>query len=75
MRIHRVLTVTDEQKTRYPDISDILARKAAGRQQSAQRSFAEKLDILDAMKERIAPLVRNRKLRDAQRAQQLKKPD
>jgi hypothetical protein len=57
----------DEQEARYPDISDILARKAAGRQQSAQRSFAEKLDILDAMRGRIEPLARARKLREAQR--------
>jgi hypothetical protein len=42
----------------YPDISDILARKAAGRRQQAALSFAEKLDILDALRERVEPLVR-----------------
>jgi hypothetical protein len=64
-----------DRDSRYPDISDILARKAAGRLQSAQRSFAEKLDIIDAMRERIEPLVRARKLREAQRAKQQTKPD
>jgi hypothetical protein len=47
----------------YPDISDILARKAAGRRQRAALSFAEKLDILDALRERVAPLVQARKAR------------
>jgi hypothetical protein len=53
----------DKMDTQYPDISDVLARKAAGRRQRAELSFAEKLDILDALKERVAPLVRARKLR------------
>jgi hypothetical protein len=37
-----------ERPSKYPDISDILARKAAGRRQRAALSFAEKLDIFDA---------------------------
>jgi hypothetical protein len=49
----------------YPDISDILAQKAAGRRQRAALSFAEKLAILDALKERVAPLVEARKVRTA----------
>jgi len=39
----------------YPNIAEILARKAEGRRQRASLSFAERLDILDAMKERVAP--------------------
>lgn len=50
----------------YPDISDILARKAAWRRQRAALSFAEKLDILDALRERIAPIVEARKARNVQ---------
>ena len=40
----------------YPDISDILALKARGREQSARLSFGEKLDILDRLRDQLAPL-------------------
>jgi hypothetical protein len=49
--------------SQYPDISDILARKASGRQQRATLSFEEKLAILDALKERVEPIVQARKIR------------
>jgi len=49
--------------SQYPDISDILAWKASGRRQRAALSFAEKLDILDALKERVEPLVQARRIR------------
>ena len=42
--------------TAYPDISDILARKAAGRRRLAALSFGEKLDLLDEMRERVQPM-------------------
>jgi hypothetical protein len=51
---------------RYPDISDILARKAEGRRRRAALSFAEKLDLLDALRERLAPIVRAREKRKRQ---------
>lgn len=41
---------------KYPDISDILQRKAEGRRELANRSFGEKLDALDALRDRAAPL-------------------
>jgi hypothetical protein len=41
----------------YPDISDILERKAAGRVDLDARSFAEKLDALDALRDRVEPLL------------------
>lgn len=47
----------------YPDISDILAIKAKGRVQRAALSFAEKLAILDDLRQRIEPIVRARKFR------------
>jgi hypothetical protein len=53
---------------RYPDISDILARKAVGERRRAALSFAEKLDILDAMKERVQPIVDARERRRALQA-------
>lgn len=52
----------------YPDISDILALKLSGRRQRAALSFAEKLDILDALKERVRPLAAARQARRADRA-------
>jgi hypothetical protein len=48
----------------YPDISDILAQKAAWRRQRAALTFSEKLDALDALRKRVEPIVRARKLRE-----------
>ena len=49
---------------RYPDRSDILARKAAGRREAARRSFAEKIAMVEALRERVEPL---RQAREAAR--------
>jgi hypothetical protein len=57
-----------DQLPKYPDISDILAKKASGRRQLAALSFAEKLDALDALRERVEPIVQARKIREEQRA-------
>jgi hypothetical protein len=57
-----------EHLPKYPDISDILAKKASGRRQLAALSFAEKLDALDAIRERVQPIVQARKLREEDRA-------
>jgi hypothetical protein len=51
--------------SKYPDISDILARKASGRRRRAALSFAEKLDILDSLKERVSPIAKARRARQA----------
>lgn len=47
----------------YPDISDILARKAEGRRELATRSFADKIEILEAMRERVEPIRKAREAR------------
>lgn len=47
----------------YPDISDILARKAEGRRELASRSFGEKIEILEAMRARAEPIRRAREAR------------
>jgi len=52
-----------ERTKQYPDVADILARKARGRRARASLSFAEKLDALDALRARVEPLVRARKSR------------
>jgi hypothetical protein len=54
--------MADMKKT-YPDISGILARKAEGRRQRAELSFAEKLDALDELRARVEPIVRAREAR------------
>lgn len=56
-------------RTNHPNISDILARKASGRRQLAALSFAEKLSILDALKERVQPIVQARNIRRGRQAQ------
>jgi hypothetical protein len=50
-----------DRQARYPDISDILARKTAGRIRNASLSFAAKLAILDALKERASLFIQARK--------------
>jgi hypothetical protein len=49
----------------YPDVSDILARKEEGRRQAAQRSFGEKIAIVEELRERLAPLKRAREKRSS----------
>jgi|KBSMisStandDraft_5_1062788.scaffolds.fasta_scaffold6273500_1 hypothetical protein len=49
-----------DSRASYPDISEILARKAEGRRQRAKMSFTEKLAALDALRERVRPLQQNR---------------
>ena len=48
-----------------PALADILARKVAGRRKLARLSFAEKLDLLDAMRSRLEPVRKARELRRA----------
>jgi len=51
------------RRQQYPDITDILARKAQGRRERASLTFAEKLAILDKLKKDVAPIVRARRER------------
>ena len=56
--------MTSRSTRLYPDISDILRRKAEGRRDLASRSFGEKIEILEALRERAEPI---RKAREARR--------
>ena len=58
----------------YPDISDILALKMLRRNRRAALTFAEKLDIVDALKDRVGPIVAARKARRAQQGDQVLMP-
>jgi hypothetical protein len=48
------------ETTTYPDVSEILDRKAEGRRDIARRSFGEKIAMVEALRERLAPLKRAR---------------
>jgi hypothetical protein len=52
-----------DRNAQHPDIAEIFAGKALARRKRAQLSFAEKLDILDALRERVAPIVQARAAR------------
>ncbi len=52
-------------KTTSPDISDILQRKAEGRRDIARRTFGEKIAMMEALRERLAPFKRLREQRRA----------
>ena len=52
-------------KTTYPDISDILQRKAEGRRDIARRTFGQKIAMMEALRERLAPFKRLREQRRA----------
>jgi hypothetical protein len=54
-------------RTDFPDISDILARKAEGRREIARRSFGEKIAMMEALRERLEPFKRAREARQAKR--------
>jgi hypothetical protein len=60
---------------RFPDVSDILARKAEGRREIARRSFGEKINMIETMRERLAPLKRAREMRRAARSTQTPRDD
>jgi hypothetical protein len=57
---------------RYPDISDIITRKAKGRLERARLSFGAKLDILDKLRSDVAPIVEARRVRLEQSKQRLR---
>ena len=50
-------------QTIYPDISDIFEAKAARRRDIARRSFGEKIAMMEALRERLAPFKRLRERR------------
>ena len=55
----------------YPDISDILHRKAEGRKNLAKRSFAEKIGWLEKFREEMRPFRDAREARHTEQARVL----
>ena len=52
--------MSKEPSRNYPDISDILARKAEARKERAKLPFAEKIEIVEKLRDGVAPLKRAR---------------
>jgi hypothetical protein len=52
-----------QDKTVYPDTSDIFALKDEGRREIRRRSFGEKIAMVEKLRERLAPLKRLREER------------
>ena len=52
-----------QSRKSYPNVSNILARKAQARLEITRRPYGEKIDMLERMRERIAPLKRAREAR------------
>jgi hypothetical protein len=61
-------------KAIYPDVSDILARKKEGCREISRRSFGEKIAMVEAMRERLAPLKRIRQERHAETSKGTRPP-
>jgi hypothetical protein len=59
--------MSDPPKDPFPNISDILARKAEGRREIARRSLGEKIAMMEALRERLEPFKRAREARQAKR--------
>ena len=57
------IQVARRRSVGYGNGSDILARKAEGRRDIARRSFGEKIAMVEALRERLAPLKRAREQR------------
>src|SRR5205807_7065807 len=60
---NNIETMKPTRMTSYPDISDILARKAQGRREISRRSFGEKIAMVEELRKRLAPLKRERERR------------
>ena len=56
-----------DPKDTFPDISDILARKAEGRRKNARLTLGEKIAMMEALRERLEPFKRAREARKAKR--------
>jgi hypothetical protein len=44
-----------EDKKTYPDIADLIARKAVGRVEIRRLTFGQKIELMEALRERLAP--------------------
>jgi hypothetical protein len=61
--------VSEKKEPVFPDISDVLERKAEIRRYRASRSFQEKIEAMEALRERLKPFKEARERRKAERQQ------
>jgi hypothetical protein len=54
------------RKTSYPDLSDLLLQKAEMRQRRAKRSFEEKIEVIERLREQLKPFKEARETRKAE---------
>ena len=48
---------------KYPDISDLIARKVKGRINITRLSFGEKIELMEQLRQRLAPIKALRETR------------
>jgi hypothetical protein len=58
--------VSEKKDPVFPDISDVLERKAEIRRHRASRSFQEKIEAMEALRERLKPFKQARERRKAE---------
>ena len=56
-------------KEKYPNISDILARKRKARREKSELSFSKKVEIVEKLRDRVQPI---RAARGSQRKSETK---
>ena len=59
--------MTQKKSPAYPDISDILRKKEEMRRHRASRSFEEKVEAMEDLRERLRPFKEAREKRKAER--------
>jgi hypothetical protein len=56
-----------QKRPTYPDISDLLRQKEELRRRRASRSFEEKIEVIERLREGLEPLKEARERRNAER--------
>ena len=59
--------MTQKKPTAYPDISDVLRQKKELRRRRASRSFEEKIEAMEALREQLRPFKEARERCKAER--------
>lgn len=59
--------MTQKRPTTYPDISDVLREKEELRRRRASRSFEEKIEVIERLREGLEPFKEARERRKAER--------
>ena len=63
-----------DARSSYPNVEDIIARKARGRMERGRLTFGEKLDLLEKLRTEIAPIIRARLARELRQREKAGEP-